>query len=189
MSDNHFDLAAAARAEMLQEGFNPDFPPGTDQQLAALRTRAAPADGRDLRSLLWSSIDNDSSRDLDQIEVADRVDSGIRIRIGIADVDSDVEIGSPIDRHAAEQTTTVYTCVQTFSMLPVQLSTDLTSLNEEADRAAIVVELVVGADGSISSPDIYRALVRNRAQLTYNGIGPWLEGRAPAPAKVTASAD
>jgi exoribonuclease-2 len=189
MSDNHFDLAAAARKEMLQEGFNPDFPPGTDQQLTALRTRAVPTDGRDLRSLLWSSIDNDSSRDLDQIEVADRVNSGIRIRIAIADVDSAVEIGSPIDRHAAEQTTTVYTGVQTFSMLPEQLSTDLTSLNETADRAAIVVELVVGADGSISSPDIYRALVRNRAQLTYSGVGPWLEGSATAPAKVAASAD
>src|ERR1700726_3927352 len=112
MSDNYFDLAAAARREMLQEGFNPDFPPGTDQQLAALKTRPAPtpdAATRDLRSLLWSSIDNDTSRDLDQIEVADRVDSGIRIRIGIADVDSDVEIGSLIDRHAAEQTTSVYT--------------------------------------------------------------------------------
>src|SRR5579864_8761707 len=144
MPDNHFDLAAAACREMLQEGFHPDFPPGTDQQLAALRTRVAPAAARDLRSLLWSSIDNDSSRDLDQIEVADRLDSGTRIRIGIADVDADVETGSPIDRHAAEQTTTVYTGVKTFSMLPEQLSTDLTSLNEEVDRAAIVVEMVVG---------------------------------------------
>jgi exoribonuclease-2 len=191
MSNNHFDLAAAARREMLEEGFNPDFPPGADQQLAALKSKPAPAPDaatRDLRSLLWSSIDNDTSRDLDQIEVADRVDSGIRIRIGIADVDSDVEIGSPIDQHAAEQTTTVYTGVQTFSMLPEQLSTDLTSLNEAADRMAIVVEMTVGADGSLSLPDIYRALVRNRAQLTYSGVGPWLEGSAPAPAKA-ASAD
>jgi VacB/RNase II family 3'-5' exoribonuclease len=192
MSNNHFDLAAAARREMLQEGFPPDFPPDADQQLAALKTRPLPAPDRatrDLRSLLWSSIDNDTSRDLDQIEVADRVDSGVRIRIGIADVDSDVEIGSPIDRHAAEQTTTVYTGVQTFPMLPEQLSTDLTSLNEAADRVAIVVEMVVAADGSISSPDIYRALVRNQAQLTYSGVGPWLEGSAPAPAKAAASAE
>ena len=189
MPDNHFDLAAAARREMLQEGFHPDFPQGTEEQLAALRTRVAPAGARDLRSLLWSSIDNDSSRDLDQIEVADRLDSGTRIRIGIADVDADVETGSPIDRHAAEQTTTVYTGVKTFSMLPEPLSTDLTSLNEEVDRAAVVVEMVVGDDGSISSPDIYRAMVRNRAQLTYSGVGPWLEGTAPAPAKVAASAD
>src|SRR5579862_5908715 len=167
MPDNHFDLAAAARREMLQEGFNPDFPPGTDQQLAALKNRAAPAATRDLRSPLWSSIDNDSSRDLDQIEVAYRVDSGIRIRIGIADVDSDVEIGSPIDRHAAEQTTSVYTGVRTFSMLPEELSTNLTSLNEAVDRVAIVVEMLVAHDGSISSADVYRAVVRNQAQLTY----------------------
>src|SRR5260370_6445588 len=187
MSDNHFDLAAAARTEMLQNGFHPDFPPGSDQQLVEIKTRPAPIPDpatRDLRSLLWSSIDNDSSRDLDQIEVADRIETGIRIRIGIADVDADVAIGSPIDRHAAEQTTTVYTGVQTFSMLPEQLSTDLTSLNEEVDRAAIVVEMVVAADGSISSPAVYRAIVRNRAQLTYKGVGPWPAGSAPPPARV-----
>src|SRR5260370_17533567 len=192
MSDNHFDLAAAARTEMLQNGFHPDFPPGSDQQLVEIKTRPAPIPDpatRDLRSLLWSSIDNDSSHDLDQIEVADGLASGIRIRIGIADVDADVAIGSPIDRHAAEQTTTVYTGVQTFSMFPEQLSTNLTSLNEEVDRAAIVVEMVVSADCSISSPAVYRAIVRNRAQLTYNGVGPWLAGAAPAPAKGAARAD
>ena len=139
---------------------------------------------RDLRALLWSSIDNDTSRDLDQIEVAERVNGGIRVRIAIADVDSDVCIGSPIDRHAASQTTTVYTGIRTFSMLPEQLSTDLTSLNEVADRLAIVVEMVVAGDGSISSNGIYRALVRNQAQLTYNGVGPWLEGTAGRPPKV-----
>src|SRR6266404_1932612 len=192
MSDNQFDLFAAARQEMLAEGFHPDFLPAVDQQVSALKTRTPPAiDGevRDLRSLLWSSIDNDSSRDLDQAEVAERVSGGIRVLIAVADVDSDVPIGSPIDAHAAEQTTTVYTGVRTFSMLPEQLSTDLTSLNEAADRLAVVVEIVVGADGSISSPDIYRALVRNSAQLTYSGVGPWLEGPVPVPAKVAASAD
>src|SRR6202162_3021869 len=131
MSDNHFDLGAMAHQEMLTEGFHPDFPSAVVQQVKARQAQPAAANGasspgvngqmRDLRSLLWSSIDNDSSRDLDQAEVADRVDTGIRIRIGIADVDADVEIGSPIDRHAAEQTTTVYTGVQTFSMLPEQL--------------------------------------------------------------------
>jgi VacB/RNase II family 3'-5' exoribonuclease len=192
MTHTTFDLSASARDEMLREGFNPDFPPGATQQIAALRSRPAPApdpNTRDLRQLLWSSIDNDTSRDLDQIEAAARADGGIRILIGIADVDSSVEIGSPIDRHASEQTTSVYTGVQTFPMLPEELSTDLTSLNESADRAAIVVEMLVAPDGSIASSDIYRALVRNRAQLTYNGVGPWLEGSAPAPAKVAASAD
>ncbi len=109
--------------------------------------------------------------------------------IAIADVDSDVPIGSPIDQHASDQTTSVYTGVRTFSMLPDQLSTGLTSLNENADRAAIVVDFIVASDGSVTSQGIYRALVRNQAQLTYNGVGPWLEGTAAAPPKVAASAD
>ena len=145
-----FDLSAAARQEMIEAGFDPDFPPAVDEQLAALQARAAAgADGdvRDLRNLLWFSIDNDTSRDLDQAEVAERVDGGIRVRIAIADVDSGVPIGSPIDRHASAQTTTVYTGVRTFPMLPEQLSTDLTSLGEHADRLAVVVDMVVAADG------------------------------------------
>src|SRR5512146_2091094 len=191
MPDVGFDLFAVARQEMIDEGFDPDFPPGVDEQLLALKTRAAPAaDGevRDLRALLWSSIDNDTSRDLDQIEVAERVNGGIRVLIAIADVDSDVSIGSPIDGHAAAQTTTVYTGIRTFSMLPEQLSTDLTSLNEDADRLAVVVDMVVAPDGSIASGSVYRALVRNQAQLTYSGVGSWLEGRSAAPPKVAASA-
>ena len=185
-----FDLALAARQEMIEHGFDPDFPPAVDKQVAALGDGPSPApagDMRDLRSLLWSSIDNDTSRDLDQIEVAERADGGIRIRIGVADVDGDVAMGSPIDQHAASETTSVYTGVRTFSMLPERLSTDLTSLNEEVDRPAVVVDLVVADDGSISKPAVYRALVRNRAQLTYNGVGPWLEGKAAAPAKAASS--
>jgi VacB/RNase II family 3'-5' exoribonuclease len=192
MPEIGFDLFAVARQEMIDEGFDPDFPPGVDEQLAALKSQPAPApDGevRDLRARLWSSIDNDTSRDLDQIEVAERVNGGIRLLIAIADVATDVSIGSPIDQHAAAQTTSVYTGIRTFSMLPEQLSTDLTSLNEAADRLAVVVEMLVAGDGSISSTSIYRALVRNQAQLTYNSVGPWLEGTSGAPAKVGASAD
>jgi exoribonuclease-2 len=192
MPDTGFDLFAAARQEMIDEGFDPDYPPGVDEQLAAIQARTAPpldGDVRDLRALLWSSIDNDSSRDLDQIEAAERVPGGIRVLIGIADVDSDVSIDSPIDRHAAAQTTTVYTGIRTFSMLPELLSTDLTSLNEAADRLAVVVDMVVAGDGAVSSGGIYRALVRNRAQLTYNGVGPWLEGTSGPPPKVGASAE
>jgi len=129
MAHNGFDLFAAARQEMIDQGFDPDFPPEAAQQLAALKTRPAPsigADVRDLRSLLWSSIDNDTSRDLDQAEAAERVSGGIRMLIAIADVDADVAIGTPIDKHAAAQTTSVYTGIRTFSMLPEQLSTDLT---------------------------------------------------------------
>src|ERR1700677_506313 len=175
----NFDLAASARKEMLQHGFEPDFPPGTEQQIAELRQSANPApadDIRDLRTFPWSSIDNDTSRDLDQIEVADRVPTGIRVRIGIADVDSSVDEKTPIDHHAASQTTSVYTGVVTFPMLPEALSTDLTSLNESADRLAMVIEFVVATDGAISEPCIYPALVRNHAQLAYNAVGPWLEG-------------
>ena len=187
-----FDLAVCAHQEMIAEGFAPDFPPEVERQVAALAARAAPAvDGslRDLRQLPWSSIDNDSSRDLDQIEAAERVDGGIRVRVGIADVNADVEVGSPIDVHAAAQTTSVYTGIRTFPMLPEKLSTDLTSLNEGADRRAVVVEFVVSAEGAISAPAIYRALVRNKAQLTYNAVGTWLEGTAAPPQKVAASAD
>jgi exoribonuclease II len=192
MPHSDFDLALAARQEMIEHGFDPDFPPDTEQQLKAYRAKPAPQPDpqvRDLRNLLWSSIDNDTSRDLDQIEVAKRENGGIRILIAIADVDEDVKIGSSIDAHAATETTSVYTGVRTFSMLPEPLSTDMTSLNEQSDRLAVVTEMLVAADGSVSAPSIYRAIVRNQAQLTYNGVGPWLEGKGVAPPKVAASPD
>ena len=192
MSYNNFDLAAAAREEMIEHGFDPDFPQAVEQQVTEIAADPQPAANgavRDLRQLLWSSIDNDTSRDLDQIEVAERVDGGIRIMVGVADVDSRVKTGTPVDQHAAQNTTSVYTGIRTFSMLPEQLSTNLTSLNEEVDRQAVVVEMVVDADGEVSRTNISRATVRNRAQLTYNGVGPWLEAKAAAPAKVAASPD
>jgi exoribonuclease-2 len=177
---------------MLAEGFQPDFSAQVVQQVKALEAQKEPlaAEGaRDLRSVLWSSIDNDTSRDLDQAEAAERVTGGIRVLVAIADVDRDVPVDSPIDRHAAYETTSVYTGVETFPMLPEELSTGLTSLNENVDRLAVVVEFVVTAEGSISSSGVYRALVRNQAQLTYNGVGAWLEGSAAPPPKVAASAD
>jgi VacB/RNase II family 3'-5' exoribonuclease len=192
MPHSGFDLRASAHQEMLNRGFDPDWNPAIDQQVKTLEARqltAPDANVRDLRGLLWSSIDNDTSRDLDQIEVAERADSGIRIRIGIADVDASVAIESPIDQHAQSETTTVYTAVRTFSMLPEELSTDLTSLAEKQDRIAVVIEMVVDAGGTIGSPSVYRALVSNKAQLTYNGVGPWLEGSGGAPQKISASAD
>ncbi|MEQ1948374.1 MAG: RNB domain-containing ribonuclease [Bryobacteraceae bacterium] len=191
MSPSGFDLSSAAREEMIREGFQPDFPPAALRQLNQLKadTPEMSAGVRDLRSLLWSSIDNESSRDLDQAEVAERVSGGIRILIAIADVDTDVPLGSPIDVHAAAQTTSVYAGVRTFPLLPEKLSTDLTSLNEDADRLAVVVDMMVAPGGAITSGGIYRALVRNHAQLTYNGVGPWLEGRSEPPPKVADSAD
>ncbi len=182
MSHISFDLKASAREEMIHEGFDPDFPRGTEEQVAALRHQSATVSPmspileiRDLRHLLWSSIDNSTSRDLDQIEVAERVREGIRILIGIADVDSDVPIGSPIDQHAASQTTTVYTPLRIFPMLPEELSTDLTSLSPNSDRLTVVIEMVVTDSGAIASSSIYRALVRNAYQLSYEAVGPWLE--------------
>ncbi len=139
--------------------------------------------------MLWSSIDNDTSRDLDQIEVAERVDGGIRVRVGIADVSASVAKNTPIDQHAAFQTKTVYTGVRNFPMLPNELSTDLTSLNENVDRAAMVIEFVVDAQGCRTQPAIYEALVRNKAQLAYSRVGQWLEGKADPDMKVAGSPD
>jgi len=188
MTQGAFDLVAAARQEMLERGFEPEFPPEAERQLASIEP--GPAEGlEDLTSLLWSSIDNDESRDLDQIEWAERVADGVRVLVGIADVDSLVAKSTPIDTHAARETTTVYAGVRNFPMLPERLSTDLTSLSEGQDRQAIVIEMLVAMDGDIASSRVYRALVRNRAQLTYSTVGPWLEGTAPAPPKIAAAAD
>jgi VacB/RNase II family 3'-5' exoribonuclease len=192
VSINHVDLYAAARQEMSAGGFHPEFLDEVRAQVAKLKSSATKPNGdvnvKDLRDLLWSSIDNDTSRDLDQIEVAERVSNGdLRILIGIADVDALVAKGTPIDLHAQSETTTVYTGIVNFSMLPEELSTGLTSLNENADRFAVVVEMVLGSDASIRSSAAYRALVRNKAQLAYSGVGPWLEGKASAPPKVAAS--
>lgn len=187
MDTTHFDLAASARAEMIREGFDPDFPPDAEEEVAALKNRGMPGlddEARDLRELLWSSIDNDTSRDLDQIEFAEWTENSIRVVIGIADVDFDVPVGSAIDHHASSQATTVYTAARVFPMLPEELSTDMTSLVENADRLAIAIEMVVDQDGCITNSSIYRALVRNKAQLTYEGVGPWLEGSGAKPGKV-----
>jgi VacB/RNase II family 3'-5' exoribonuclease len=189
----HFNLIAAAHASMIEHGFQPDFPTGTDAELAAIQTQpAVPAADSlsDLRNLLWSSIDNDTSKDLDQIEWAEQLPDGrIRVLVGVADVDARVKRGTVIDKHAAFETTSVYTGVTIFPMLPTQLSEGMSSLNEDQDRAAIVVEFAVDADGNASDGKVYRALVRNRAQLAYPSVGAWLEGHADPPAKVAASTD
>ncbi|HEV2448360.1 MAG TPA: RNB domain-containing ribonuclease [Candidatus Sulfopaludibacter sp.] len=173
---------------MIEHGFNPDFPPAAEQQLASAHA-ASTGSLCDLTSLLWSSIDNDDSRDLDQIEWAERVAEGIRVLVAVADVDAGVVKCSPLDQHAAREATTVYTGVRTFPMLPEKLSTDLTSLNESQVRAAIVIEFTVAPDGSFGAHSIYRAAVLNAAQLTYSGVGAWLEAQAGPPPKVAGSPD
>lgn len=190
---SHLDLQATAKEIMRQYGFEPDFPAPVSTQLANLGQlpQASPSrDVRDMRNLLWSSIDNDTSRDLDQIEVVERVSNGdVKVLVGIADVDACVPKLTPIDQHAARETTTVYTGIRNFPMLPEQLSTGVTSLLENQDRLSIVIEFVLGSDGNIKSSEVYRALVRNKAQLQYNSVGVWLEGSAGPPPKVAASGE
>src|SRR5579863_5102962 len=196
MSSNHivrFNLVAAAHASMVEHGFQPDFPAGTAEEVAAIQKQEDVQPGaelKDLRNLLWSSIDNDTSKDLDQIEWAEQLADGrIRVLVGVADVDFRVHKGSVIDRHAQNETTSVYTGVRVFPMLPPELSEGITSLNESADRAALVLEFCVDAAGAASDGKAYRAIVRNRAQLAYNSVGAWLDGTAAAPPKVAASAE
>ncbi len=189
-----FNLQTAALESMRAHGFDPEFPPSALAQMAAMRepsSVATPgASVRDLRHLLWSSIDNDTSRDLDQIEVAERMpDGSTKVFVGIADVDAFVPKHSPIDEYAARATTTVYTGVKMFPMLPEGLSTGATSLLEGQDRLSVVIEFVVDAQGRVGASDVYRAVVRNRAQLTYDAVGRWLQGAGPAPAKVADSRD
>jgi exoribonuclease-2 len=187
----HINLRAAARQAMLDRGFRPDFEPAVEAELAALRRTPDPAPSRgvrDLRSLLWSSIDEVESRDLDQIEVAEALPGGdTRVRVAIADVDSLVPARSAIDAHAGWNTTSVYTGVAIFPMLPEDLSTDLTSLGEGVDRRSMVIDLVVAADGSTRDHDVYPAVVHNHAKLDYDAVGAWLEERGPAPPKLAAS--
>jgi VacB/RNase II family 3'-5' exoribonuclease len=170
---------------MRDRGFEPDFSRAAEAQVAALPGPAAPDARRDLRDLIWCSIDNDDSRDLDQLSVARGNSTGdVTILVAVADVDALVRRDTPVDQHAAHNTTSVYTGAQIFPMLPERLSTDLTSLNEDEDRNAIVVEYVVTSDGSVGTSDVYEAVVRNRAKLAYPGVGAWLEDSGPMPPKI-----
>ncbi len=172
---------------MREHGLEPDFPPAALEQLRAIGA-AAPAPGlRDLRALLWCSIDNDDSRDLDQLSVAESLAGGAtRVLVAVADVDATVPAGSPLDAHASANTTSVYTAAQIFPMLPERLSTDLTSLAAGAERSSFVIEMSVTADGAVTAPEVYQARVVNRAKLAYNSVAAWLDGRAPVPPPVAA---
>jgi len=174
---------------MLQRGLLPDF---SSEALAELGRIQSPASingeqVRDLKDLLWASIDNDDSRDLDQLTVAEAMPGDkVKILVAVADVDSLVKNGSAIDEHARHNTTSVYAAGSMFPMIPEKLSTDLTSLNFNEDRLSIVVEMVIGADGSLMDSDIYRARVRNHAKLAYNSVAAWLEGNGTLPEAVAA---
>ena len=180
-----YDLRAVAHDAMVQRGLLPEFSPAVLEQTEKI-TGAATGSGpdiRDLRHLLWASIDNDDSRDLDQLSVAQATaDGATRILVAIADVDELVKKDSAIDGHASTNTTSVYTAAEIFPMLPERLSTNLTSLGEGQERLAIVIDMTVAADGTVAAGDIYRAAVLNRAKLAYNSVAAWLEGTGPAPA-------
>jgi VacB/RNase II family 3'-5' exoribonuclease len=193
--DHRAILQRLAHRAMIERGLLPDF---SAEALAELGRIQAPAamNGepvgkehrvRDLRDLLWASIDNDDSRDLDQLTVAEALPGEtVKILVAVADVDSLVKKGSALDEYARHNTTSIYTAALNFPMLPEKLSTNLTSLNLNEDRLAIVIEMVIGADGSLQDSDIYRARVRNHAQLAYNCVAVWLGGKAPMPEAVAA---
>ena len=179
-------LDRIARNALVANGFQPDAGEAVVRELAGLTTAATSGDGaRDLRALKWSSIDNASSRDLDQVEVAEELkDGAIVLRIGIADVDALVPKGSAIDGHAFANATSVYTGVSVYPMLPEKLSTDLTSLNEGVDRLVIAIEVELASDGTVRRHDVYRAIATNQAKLAYESVGAWLEGQGPEPEKL-----
>ncbi len=179
-ADHRTLLREIARRAMIEHRLAPDFPSNALQELARLAP-AAPADVRDLRDLPWCSIDNDDSMDLDQLTVSVGDGAGTRILVAVADVDRLVPKDCAIDHHARQNTTSVYTAAEIFPMLPERLSTDLTSLAFAQDRAAIVIDMTVLADGTVNASDVYLAAVRNRAKLAYNSVASWLDGEGPAP--------
>jgi VacB/RNase II family 3'-5' exoribonuclease len=182
-------LKSIAHRIMIERGLAPDFTVAAMKETSALvETSAEPSPSvRDLRKLLWASIDNDTSRDLDQLSVAVPMDSGaVKILVAIADVDALVKRHTAIDEHAEKNTTSVYTAAGVFPMLPERLSTDLTSLGEGEDRLAMVMEMVVQSDGTLKSSDVYRATVHNYAKLAYNSVAAWLDGTSPAPKALAA---
>ena len=182
-------LERIAHRVMLERGLLPDFSVEALAELATIQAPAAVDDDqiRDLRTLVWASIDNDDSRDLDQLTVAGSASgNNVKIFVAVADVDSLVRNGSSIDAHALHNTTSIYTAAQIFPMLPEKLSTGLTSLNFSEDRLALVAEMVIAADGTVQSSDIYRAIVRNYAKLAYNSVAAWLEGNGPIPDSIAA---
>jgi len=188
MTTPRIDLGNLARQVMIERGFEPDFPADAIRQVAALSGPAADGAVRDLRALAWASIDNDDSRDLDQLTVAEELPGGaVRVLVAIAEVDSTVGKGSPVDRHARRNTTSVYTAARIFPMLPEKLSTDLTSLAAHEERLAVIIEFVVNDAGSIGSSDVYRARVRNQAKLAYGSVGAWLAGEGPMPPAMAAA--
>lgn len=185
LAHHRTDLTTIATWAMFSRGLQPEFPPAVQQQLAKLSGPAQESDSRirDLSALPWCSIDNDDSRDLDQLTVGEALPHGrARLFVAVADVDALVKTGTPIDAHARLNTTSVYTSARVFPMLPERLCYDLTSLNPDADRLAIVCEMEFSEDGLLTQELLYRARVRNKAQLAYDAVSAWIEAKGELPA-------
>lgn len=183
------DLVRLANNAMTERGLQPEFSANVVQQLASISGPGldGSADIHDLTGLLWCSIDNDDSLDLDQLTVCEVLDNGnIKMLVAIADVDALVKKGTPIDEHAKANTTSVYTSARIFPMLPERLSTDLTSLNPDQNRLAVVTEMVFSADATLVSSTVYRANVRNKAKLAYDAVSAWIDGEGALPAAAAA---
>src|SRR5436305_7117675 len=177
--DHDCHLRDLAHETMIERGLEPDFSAEVEKQLAGINAPAHENDAsiKDLRKLLWCSIDNDDSKDLDQLTVAEDLGGGnIRAMVAVADVDALVKKATPIDDHARQNTTSVYTASRIFPMLPEKLSTNLTSLNDDQERIALIIDMTLSSDGSVTQSDVYRALVHNKAQLAYNAVAAWLDG-------------
>lgn len=180
-----YDLEKIARRVMLEKGLLPDFSDEAIAETEALQGPAKDPKAQDLTQLPWCSIDNDDSRDLDQLSHAETLPNGnLCLWVAVADVDALVKKGSALDQYAQTNTTSVYTPAKIFSMLPEKLSTNLTSLNEGEDRLAMVVKMELSSDMTIVKGEIFPALVHNYAQLNYNELGAWLEKKGPFPAKI-----
>jgi len=183
------DLVRIATGAMFERGLQPEFSAGVEQQLAAITgpSRETDAAIRDLTPLLWCSIDNDDSLDLDQLTACEGLpQGGVKMLVAIADVDALVKKGSAIDEHARTNTTSVYTSARIFPMLPERLSTDLTSLNFDQDRLALVTEMDFSAEAMLIRSTVYRAKVRNKAKLAYDAVSAWIDGEAALPAAAAA---
>ena len=182
-------LQQIAHRVMLERGLLPDFSPEVLAEVDRLVPPVLPRDGqtRDLRDLVWCSIDNDDSLDLDQLTVAEPLpDGSARVLVAVADVDALVKPRSATDDHARTNTTSVYTAAEKFPMLPDRLSTDLSSLNPDEDRLATVVDMVISKQGLVHHADLYPAMVRNHAKLAYSSVGAWFQGNALMPERVAA---